>query len=98
VTDAADKRELFYLIGQQIAWLELLRLAMDKLGYDGTVGAAERWVLEREAAVATLRLLCERYGDNDWTPDVHLSDILDKHLRRHLERIEVAISVQRPHD
>jgi predicted secreted protein len=41
-------------------------------------------VLEREAAVQALREMCRDFGDNDWPEDLHLADILDKHLAKHL--------------
>lgn len=43
---------------------------------------------ERLEAVAILRDACERYGDNDWEDDLHLTDILDKHLMPHLKSKE----------
>jgi hypothetical protein len=45
---------------------------------DGRIG-------EREQAVASLRDICRQFGDNDWPDDLHLADVLDKHLGRHLE-------------
>lgn len=39
---------------------------------------------ERQEAIVILRSLCEEFGDNDWGDDLHLADIIDKHLRRHL--------------
>jgi hypothetical protein len=26
----------------------------------------------------------DRHGDNDWPDDLHLADVIDKHLARHL--------------
>lgn len=31
-----------------------------------------------------LRDICKEYGDNDWDDDLHIVDIVDKHLHRHL--------------
>jgi predicted secreted protein len=39
---------------------------------------------EREDAVKLLREICEEHGDNDWADDLHLADVLEKHLYRHL--------------
>ncbi len=47
-------------------------------------GDAERWRLERGAAVAQLRSVCEDFGDNDWPDDLHLADVIEKHLARQL--------------
>ena len=46
--------------------------------------AVARLTLERDEAVAMLRVVCERYGDNDWPDELHLADVIDKHLGRHL--------------
>jgi hypothetical protein len=40
---------------------------------------------EREDVIKFLRSECEEYGDLDWTDDLHLVDILDKHLLNYLE-------------
>jgi hypothetical protein len=32
--------------------------------------------------------LCADYGDNDWTDDLNLSDVIEKHLARHLREVE----------
>lgn len=37
---------------------------------------------EREAAVAMLRVECAAYDDNDWPDNLHLADIIEKHLAR----------------
>lgn len=39
---------------------------------------------EREAAVAKLEDLCRDFGDDNWAPNLHLADIIDKHLGRYL--------------
>ena len=46
---------------------------------------SERLQSEREEAIATLRRVCDRFGDNDWDPWLPLADIIEKHLVRHLE-------------
>lgn len=40
----------------------------------------EQFSPERIDIIQTLRSLCKDHGDNDWTEDLHISDILDKHL------------------
>jgi hypothetical protein len=32
-----------------------------------------------------LRRVCAKFGDNDWSDDLRLADVLEKHLLRHLE-------------
>lgn len=39
---------------------------------------------ERFEAVNALRDICAKFGDNDWSDDLHLGDVVDKHLGRHL--------------
>ena len=48
---------------------------------------AEQYAHERAEAIQTLRHLCEQYGDLDWADDLHLADILSKHLAPYLEAI-----------
>jgi len=38
---------------------------------------------ERAEAIQVLRRVCERLGDNDWPDNLHLVDILSKHLEDH---------------
>jgi len=40
---------------------------------------------ERNDAIVMLRQVCEDWGDNDWADNLHLADIIEKHLWRHLE-------------
>ena len=39
---------------------------------------------QRCRAVSMLRQVCEAHGDNDWPDDLDLSDVIEKHLWRHL--------------
>lgn len=70
--------------GHRAAWRSLLSTALRELGYDGEEAARTRWILEREAAVAQLRQVCADHGDNDWPDNLHLADVIEKHLARHL--------------
>lgn len=45
----------------------------------------EQYAEERAEAIATLRAVCERVGDDEWPDNLHLSDIIEKHLVRHME-------------
>ena len=40
---------------------------------------------ERAATVYALRRICEAHGDVDWTDDLYLPDVIEKHLARYLE-------------
>ena len=39
---------------------------------------------ERRETIAMLRQVCEEFGDNEWPDNLHLADIIEKHLWRHL--------------
>jgi len=53
------------------------------------LSAAERryvgLVAQLEETRAALRRVCEEHGDNDWRDDLHLADVVEKHLGRHLD-------------
>lgn len=70
--------------GNRAAWRRILRTALSELGIDDPEAGKARWVIEREHAVAALRSLCSEFGDNDWPNDLHLGDIINKHLGDHL--------------
>jgi predicted secreted protein len=76
--------EQSYVSGARAAWTQVLRQAMQELDAgEKTIAAL---VLEREAAVAALRALCAKHGDNEWDESLHLADIIEKHLGRHLDQ------------
>lgn len=81
-----DQIEQSYIQGSRAAWTEMLQQCLRQLGYDDP--AAQKtdlnWILEREAAINKLREVCEWFGDNDWGSDLHLADIIEKHLARYL--------------
>lgn len=74
--------EAAYLRGERYAGRRLLSLAIEMLGPEGT---AESWRIERAGLISLLRRLCAKHGDNNWPNDLHVVDILDKHLFRYLE-------------
>ena len=67
-----------------IAWMTVLSEAVRRLGYKDPEAAKVAWIAERVVAVAQLRRICEDHGDNDWPDSLHLGDVIDKHLGRHL--------------
>ena len=79
---AGRKRALIGVLRSVVG--ELLIIADD----DTTEHEANegRLLIERHEAVLTLRGVCEKHGDNDWSDDLHLSDIIEKHLERHLDQ------------
>jgi hypothetical protein len=70
--------------GERAALVGLLGHVLGRLGYDDIAARQAWWVKERESAIATLRELCRDFGDNDWPEDLHLTDIIGKHLADHL--------------
>lgn len=75
--------EVDYERGSRAAWQQILGVAMRGFGMTGR--SVESLVLEREATVVALRSLCETHGDNEWPADLHLADVVEKHLRRYLD-------------
>lgn len=47
---------------------------------------------ERQQAIVALRSVCAEFGDNEWPDELHLSDIIEKHLHQKL-----AYSQRSPH-
>lgn len=77
--------EADYLKGNRAAWSAMLDECLRRLGYEDPESQKTAWISEREAAIAQLRMVCEDHGDNDWDESLHLEDIIEKHLYKHLE-------------
>ena len=73
-----------YIEGTRHVWRRLLQEACQHLGVDDAGAGQARWLLEREEARARLRELCAEFGDLDWDDSLHLADVIDKHLGKHL--------------
>lgn len=65
-----------------MALTSILNECIRGLGYKSV--SQKAWISEREMAISVLRGLCEYFGDNDWDTDLHLADIIDKHLGNYL--------------
>ncbi len=74
-----------YINGNRQALTIMLRHCCRELGYDDFESRKVSWIAEREEAILALRDICKNYGDNDWNHNLHLADIIQKHLHRHLE-------------
>lgn len=74
-----------YERGRRAALIGVLGECLCQLGYEDPEAQKIAWIKEREATVAALRSVCEDHGDNDWDDDLHLADVIEKHLSRHLE-------------
>lgn len=79
-----------YTKGSRNAYRFMMLHCMRELGVETEHDALNRTVAqliaEREEAIGVLRDLCADCGDNDWHPSLHMADIIEKHLGRHLER------------
>ena len=77
-----ESEEQAYLDGERAALTRIVRECLRELGHEDKTIA--KLVAEREATVAQLRRLCEEFGDNDWDAELHLADVVEKHLGRYL--------------
>lgn len=87
-TDAeAERDERNYVEGSRMAWRHILSEALRRLDEedDLTEKRVAHLVAAREDVRAALRGICEEYGDNDWEDDLNLADVIEKHLRPHLD-------------
>lgn len=81
-----DEHDRIYMEGSNAAWRRILGEAIRELGQE--TRDVHGWRCERADAVACLRTVCEAFGDNDWPDDLHLADVIQKHLARHLHESE----------
>lgn len=87
--DSPDQlaREVSYLLGRKRTLIELLHYVMRELrAQEVEIPMGAKWALERHEAIATLRRICADHGDNNWSDNLHLSDVIEKHLGDHLPR------------
>jgi hypothetical protein len=80
-----ERDDMVYERGKRAALLGVLRHVLQELGVESTEAGRARWVIERERIVAALRDVCDEYGDNEWSEGIGLDDVIEKHLRRHLD-------------
>lgn len=80
-----EMREQAYIEGQRSIAQAQLGDALQRLSYlDDKKYTLETMLYEREGAIAMLRIVCNDFGDKEWDEKLHLADIIDKHLARHL--------------
>lgn len=68
------------------AWTQILSTARQNVANSMLVVPLDRdaLLISRAQTVAALRAICEEFGDNDWSDDLHPADVIEKHLARHL--------------
>lgn len=77
-----ERDELNYGLGRQMMAREMLSTILHDLPEaDKDVARHHLYLMEIRAQ---LRSVCEDFGDNDWDDNLHLGDVIDKHLTRHL--------------
>lgn len=79
-----DKEEQAYEQGERAAYRAVLGDIMRGLAGLGVPVDGETAIAERMDLVASLRRLCGEHGDNDWPDNLHLPDVIEKHLMRHV--------------
>jgi hypothetical protein len=79
-----QSEETAYTEGSRMVWLQMLRRCLKELGYEDPEAKASLFAVEREETLQQLRTICRDFGDNDWPENLHLGDVIDKHLSRHL--------------
>ncbi len=75
-----EQEEAVYQLGSRAAWITMLRECLRHLGHEATAAAHAGWIIERAETIQALRQLCAEHGDNDWPDDLHLADVINKHL------------------
>lgn len=78
------EHERGYEEGIKAVYREILRNVIRNLGGNDPEANAERWRIERGETLAMLRRVCAEHGDNEWPDNLHLGDVIEKHLLRHL--------------
>ena len=79
--------ENLFLRGSRSAYRNMMTYCLQNLGVSNSTEIEikiVKLISEREDAISTLRSVCEECGDNYWPDELHLSDIIEKHLARYL--------------
>ncbi len=85
--DSAEQEEQIYMQGESYSYKNIIRKCQAELrGLGIDLKTKEEFSEERIETIQILRRLCLEHGDNDWDDDLHLADIIDKHLRRYLDK------------
>lgn len=89
--------ERAYEAGHRAAWTSMLGECLRQLGLGGL--EAERLVYERERADQALRSLARDFEiAADWPPNLHLADVVEKHIGRELLEFHAPSSGEEEYD
>jgi hypothetical protein len=82
--DVDERIDRAYVRGMEGVWRSLVQQGIANIGPSPVrdLGALHA---ERHDAVRALREVCALLGDNDWEDDLHLGDIIEKHVLPHIE-------------
>lgn len=72
-------KERWYSDSKNRAFGSVLNFLMQQLG-KAENPSREALIIERQETILALRDLCDEIGDNDWDADLHLADIISKHV------------------
>lgn len=79
----AEIKEQSYLLGRQQLLVGQLGDILRELSPMQDV--SKEWLIkERAETIIALRSICEDHGDNDWEDNLHLADVVHKHLGDYL--------------
>lgn len=82
-----NKEEQAYIEGGRRARINLLSVLLHELGAaNDPLVEHTKWVQEKQETIAALRSVCSEFGDNDWSDDLYLPDVIEKHLARYLRK------------
>lgn len=77
-------KEQSWIQGERAALTRQLSETLRGLMYSDEF-TKERLIKEREETISALRSICDEFGDNDWDENLHLPDVINKHLRNYLD-------------
>lgn len=78
-SEVEEMKERWFSESRNRAFGTVLNFLLQQLGQD-VRPSRESLLLERQEAILALRDLCDEIGDNDWPEDLHLADIIAKHV------------------
>lgn len=79
-----EKEERAYVEGTRVVYRQMLAEVLRHLGRDSPEWQEKHFLIEREEAISALRRICGEVGDNDWDDDLNMTDIIEKHLGKHI--------------
>ena len=81
----SEAEEKAYVRGERAALVRIMTDCARQLGYEEPLSKTAALLHEIEQARAALRSVCAEHGDADFNECTHLVDIIENHLRKHLD-------------